>query len=141
MSNALIALLILALGVALATILILLLFRLALKIFGVSQIAKEGIVLTESGLRYGGFLSLVKVEANYNDIKSVEILPMHVGFVKCMLYYNGIRSRWIRRTMCGDIVVITFKRSPFYKRLLFTPKDPTAFVQELRRRIEQAEPT
>jgi hypothetical protein len=136
MNSSISVLLILFCGVALIATLIVVLFKLTAKLLGVQQVVGDGIVMTETGLEYGGFL---KLKANYADIESVELLPFNVGFFKCMFYYNGFRSHWIRRTMFGDIVVITFKGSRIYKNLLFTPKDAPAFIEQLQRRIKQAE--
>ncbi len=94
--------------------------------------------MTENGLEYTGFLMLFKLKVEYADIESVELYPYHKGILKCLISYNGIRSHWIRRRMCGDIVVISLAGSRIYKFLLFTPNDAQAFVEQLRIRIMTA---
>jgi hypothetical protein len=132
-------LLILVASVALATTLVLVLFRFATKLLGLQQVLKDGVVLTESGLEFLGFLWIVKMKAHYTEVESVELLPYYTGLISFIFFRYGFTSHWICKRTFSDIVLINLKGSRIYKNLLFTPKDAPAFVEQLRRRIKETQ--
>jgi hypothetical protein len=139
MSPGVTMLLILCVSVALATTLILVLFKFVTRLLGLQQVMKDGVVLTENGLEYLGFLWVVKMKANYTDVESVNVLPYHIGLISFILFHYGFTSHWICKRTCCDIVLISLKGSRIYKKLLFTPKDAPVFVEELQQRIKEAQ--
>jgi hypothetical protein len=139
MNSGMTMLLILVVSVALATTLILVLFRFATKLLGLQQVLKDGVVLTESGLEYLGFLWIVKMKAHYTDVESVELLPYNTGLISFISFRYGFTSHWICKRTFSDVVLISLKGSRVYKKLLLTPKDAPAFVEQLRLRIKESE--
>ena len=72
MSPGIIMLLLLLGSVAVATAAVLLLFRCYANVFGLREVLKDGVILTEKGIEYLGFLWLVKLEGKYDEVELVD---------------------------------------------------------------------
>jgi len=122
-------------GAALVAVIVLTLFRSFAHLFGLKQVIREGVVLSDNGLEYLGFLWIGKLKASYADVESVEVLPFSKGLASIPAFRYGLSSHWIGPRLFKEIVVIKLKGSRVYKYLLFTPMDPAMFVEQLRSRI------
>jgi hypothetical protein len=119
------------------TVITLKLFRAATRSPRRSALVREGVVLTETGIKFPRLVLMGTVEADYTTIESVTQLPFWTGLVSIgsLRYGISLRSVWTR--LFCDIVVVEFT-GPGTRYLLLTPSEPSAFVAELKSRIRQA---
>ena len=138
MSPGIIILLIFFAGAALIALITVPLFRLITNALGIKQVLEDGVALTENGLEFlgFGFLGPNKVTINYRDIESVELMPYYKSLLTILMPRFDSSVRWIRRRPFNQMVIVKFKGPQVYKKLHFTPKDPLAFAEQLKSRIE-----
>ncbi|HEY1718144.1 MAG TPA: hypothetical protein VGH42_07595 [Verrucomicrobiae bacterium] len=136
MNPGLVILLIFFGSVALVAVITLTLFRFFTRLLGLKQVIKEGVVLTDDGLEYLGFLWLGKLKASYVDVESVEVLPFSKGLISILFFRYGLSSHWIGPRLFREMVAIKLKGQRVYKYLLFTPMDARVFAEKLKSRSE-----
>lgn len=136
MNSGAIILVIFLASVAVVAVATLGLFRFISLKLGLKQVFDEGVVLTENGLEYLGFALLWKMRASYADVESVAIVPYFRALISGIFYRYGMSALWIWTRPSHQVVVIKLKGRRFYKYILFAPKDASAFVQQLKSRIE-----
>lgn len=138
MNSGTIVLVIFLASVTLVAMVTLGLFRFMSLKFGLKQVHEDGVALTKNGLEVLRIFGLGKMRLNYADVESVELLPSYKGPLATLLLRYRMSARWIGTRLFGQIVVIKLKGPRLFKYLLATPKEASAFVQQLRSRIEPA---
>jgi hypothetical protein len=118
-------------SLAVATLVVLSMLKLIIRRLGIGQLIREGVVLTDNGLEYLGFLWLVKRKVSYAGVESVEMVPYFKAFLSSVFYRYGLSP--IRRGTgaLSKMVVIKLKTRHSFKYPLCTPEDASGFVGKL----------
>jgi hypothetical protein len=130
--------LIIFVSVALIAVITVIVFRFFARTFGMEKVVEEGAALTENGLEFLSPFGLGKTTIIYANVESVELLPYYKGLFSIMLFRYGMSARWICTRFFSEIVVVKLREPRVFQHLLFTPKNPRSFVDELKSRIEQS---
>ena len=131
--DALTMLVLLVVGVAIFTCLVIGLILHLCNLFGMRQVFKEGVVMTENGIEYAGFLWLSKLYASYDDIKSVKLLPYHFAYFS-FVSFRYFPCRWLCKRVFTNVVIIELNGAKDYKYILFTPANCDSFIEKMRRK-------
>ncbi|MDB6068330.1 MAG: hypothetical protein JWR26_4538 [Pedosphaera sp.] len=124
-------------GFAALFTIILKLFRWYARHFGLKEVLEEGAVMTEDGLDLRS--GVWKRKVRYVDVESVEFFPHYLGPYASLLLlarYGNV-TEWIGTRLFHPMVIIKLKSSSAY--LLTTPKNGTAFVEQLKLRMEASQ--
>ena len=129
--DSVIMLVMLVVGTAILTILVIGSFLYLCKLRGILQVVREGVVMVEDGIEYAGFLRLFKFHAFYHEVKSVKVLPYHVAYFSYISFRYGV-SLWLCNRPFSDVVLIELNDSKRCKYILFTPADCVSFIEKLK---------
>jgi hypothetical protein len=129
---------------ALVAVLTLTTFRLLTRWCGTTQLFEDGAVLTDDGIEYLRFCLLGRAKATFDEIESVEFLPFGKALFPILFFRYGYSLLIIRTRLFSDCVLVAFRRSPrwfdlYFKYVLFTPKHPADFVEQLKSRLKRYE--
>jgi hypothetical protein len=103
------------------------------------QLHEDGIVLTEDGIEFLDFCWLGKTKVTYSELESVELIPFHKVLFSMLVFRYGLSLRAIYTRLPGQFVLVKLKGPRVFTRLLFTPKNPSVFVEQLKARIERSQ--
>ena len=124
---------------ALASIGAVALMRHFIRSSGHEQVINNGIVVTDNGIEYPGFLFSGTRKKEYTEIDSIDLIPYYKFVFLNMMKRYGHWASLIRGmsggNLLGDIVVIKIKNSEATKYLLFQPKDAAGIYEQLKKRI------
>jgi hypothetical protein len=120
-------------SLALCTIAVLMFFKYTMKWLGMTDVQKEGVLLTATGIEYVGFMWLIKLKANYTDVESVELIPYHKAWLRSSFLVGN--CRWLCKRVASDVVAIRLKGGRKNETLLLTPEDPALFISMLRSKL------
>jgi len=121
-------------SVAIVAAIMVALFRLYTRLFGLTQVIEEGVVMTENGLEVLGIWWFSKSKVSYDDVESVKLLPFYRSPLATLLFRYGFSARWVGPRFFAEIVVIELKGPRMFKYLLATPKNAPAFVEHWKSR-------
>jgi len=133
MNSVLVQLFVFIASLALCVTTVLMLFKYAMKRLGMTDVQKEGIILTATGIEYVGFLWLIKLKANYTDVESIELVPYYKAWMWSSFLVGN--CRWLCKRVASDVVAIRLKGGRKKETLLVTPEDPALFISTLRSKL------
>jgi hypothetical protein len=126
---------------ALATIGGIALMRRYIRSSGHEHVINNGIVVTDDGIEYPGFLLWGTRKKEYAEIDSIDLIPYYKFVFLNMRQRFGHWTELIRGmsggSLLGDIVVIKIKNPEATKHLLFQPKDAAGIHEQLKNRIKR----
>ena len=106
---------------------------------GHEQVYENGIMMTDTGIEYLGFLFTGTRKKSYEEIDSVQLIPYYKLLISKPFFRYGICTRWVRGVnshfLFGKILVIRLKHPNPIQCLFFTPKDAAVFYKHLKSRI------
>jgi hypothetical protein len=125
-------------SVIFVTILTVATLRFFIRKSGTGSLYENGVVLTDHGIEFLRFFWIGKAKAKYDEIQSVELLPLDGLPTFLKVFHYGLLMRWIYTRPSGQLVVIKFKTPRLFPYLSCTPKNPQLFVEQLQSRITDA---
>jgi hypothetical protein len=106
---------------------------------GYERLYDDGVVMTDNGIEYLGFLFSGIRKVSYSEIASVELVsPFWPGFVQLVFYY-GFITRTIKRSLFGRVIVIRFRNPAPVASLFFFARNPEDFYDRLRSKIRHGD--
>jgi hypothetical protein len=93
--------------------------------------------LEEKALRIPCFWHLWALKVPYNKIEKVEVVPFGKYYFSIFFFFDYPSLHSITR-LASSVVVITRKHPAFFKSIVFTPKNMTIFIEQLKNRIKVA---
>jgi hypothetical protein len=134
--SALLILLVVFGSAALVAVVTVALMRYSVRLSGHEQVFKNGIVMTDSGIEYLGFLYTGTRKAAYSEIDSVELSPYYKVAISALFFRYGISATKIPPYFFGKILVIRLKHPNPIEYHFFTPRDAAGFFEQLTSRIK-----
>jgi hypothetical protein len=112
------------------------------RVTGTTHLFADGAVIKEDGIEFLRFL-FVKRKVAFNDVESVEVVSWAKAVASIMCFHYGKPVLEIRTRLFSDYVRVKLKPRPkrwyvyYFEYLLFTPENPSKFVERLNSRITQ----
>jgi hypothetical protein len=127
-------------GMVILAMLVLMLFRLLVRYFGIKDLVEDGAVLTEEGIEYLRPFWAGRGKLKLCDIKSARLVSFPRAMLSLMFLGYGFSVHSIRSRFFSDFVELKIRKTAkwyefHFDYLLFTPKDPVAFVEQLNNRL------
>jgi len=96
-------------------------------------------LLEEDGLKILYLGGLLKAKVRYDQIESVVLLPFLKFFFSTLHFRCMASGLWRVSRASGNVVIVKKKRTVVFGYVVISPKDEAAFVEQLQRRIKEAE--
>lgn len=130
-------LILLALGIpVLIALALVALVRCFYRICGHEHVYKNGIVVTQTGIEYLGFLFTGTRKIAFSEIASVELLPYSEVAIRWLSFRYGLNTGRVPPSLFGNVLVVGFKTARPFRYLFFAPRDGAVICEQLKKRID-----
>jgi hypothetical protein len=109
--------------------------RTFIRLIGMKEVIDEGIILTDDGVEYSGFLLTGKKVLAYSEIRSVELLPYFRVALSALIFAYGISANKVPFRPFHKILIVRLKNPRPIEYLFLAPKEPESAFERLKQRV------
>jgi hypothetical protein len=122
--------------IALTAVIAVALMRYFYRVSGHEQVYKNGIVMTQGGIEYLGFLFTGTRKKAFDEIDSVELSPYFKVALSALFFRYGMNTNRVPPNFFGNILVVGFKHPNPFRYLFFcAPKDAADIYEHIKSQI------